>query len=164
LNLNVLLHNLKKNKIMKKLIGLFSILISFVSNAQLIVKSDSILFRQCNAIEISSNLSNDELYDICGNTLIVNGLIIESAVKDFHSITTKPFGSSLSKNTIIYISIINQKIKIKGVSTNRETDWITTVKTIHNGFDQIQDFANQIKDKTFGKIIYLQEKYPLLEK
>ena len=55
---------------MKKPIYFIAFLCTFFSYGQIIVKNDSTVFKQCNAIEISTNKSAEELYKLCGDQLI----------------------------------------------------------------------------------------------
>ncbi len=148
---------------MKKLIFILPILFSFYSFGQIIVKSDSTVFRLCNAVEVTTNLSNEELYIICGNMLIDNGLIIDNASKDFFTMITKSISGNMTRQCSISITIKNHSVKIRGFLTSAESNYIPKVKYPNGNFDYLQNLGNQLSEKTKGKITYLQEKYEFLD-
>jgi hypothetical protein len=147
---------------MKNLIKISLFLFPFFASSQTIIKSDSIVFKQCNAIVVSSDLSNDDLYKICGNLLISNGLIISNASKDFYTINTNPKGEGLNWQFSVAIIIIDSKVKIRGFLSAQESNLTRTVRYPNGNFNYLQKIASQLSLQTKGKIVYLQESYEML--
>lgn len=94
------------------------LLVAFLALAPLLlqaqIKTDSLPFKGANTIELTSTLSDEQLFTLTGKYLVSQGFEIESSNKDFGQITTVPKdkGKVFSQYHRYKFAIVEHKVRL----------------------------------------------------
>jgi hypothetical protein len=146
---------------MKKMIFISLFLLNFVFQSFCqTIKRDSVLFNDADIIEIKSNNSNAQIFEILARDLVSQGYMFEDYNKDFFYLKTKlerPFGKLNEQQ--IYIFVENSVARIQGglksLTYGYKAQYLTKNNTIYSKmFLEMITMSQRVSKKLDSAKIY----------